>query len=199
MNKLDIPDADIWHLPDFLNEADSTELYDYLIKEAEYKQNYFNAGKGSPLPRLSQWYGDDDAKTAYPGVCNCSMLPWTVQLKELSTKIIDRIKLDIPALDVKSFNCVLLSFYRDGNDYIAWHSDNDIGLGKQLVVASLSLGATRTFMLKHKQGKFHEVISLNSGSLVVMGDDIQKHYIHQVPKELTITEGRINLTFRFVY
>jgi alkylated DNA repair dioxygenase AlkB len=92
-----------------------------------------------------------------------------------------------------------LNYYRHGNDSVAWHSDDEKELGNDPVIASLSLGATRRFELKHRHmAVAKSACELNHGSLLVMGRGIQQHWQHQVPKQPVIHEPRINLTFRYI-
>lgn len=97
------------------------------------------------------------------------------------------------------FNSVLLNLYRNGQDGVAWHSDDEPELGPEPVIASVSFGATRRFQLRHKTRKDlkHE-FALTHGSLLVMRGPTQQHWDHQVPKTARPVEPRINLTFRAI-
>jgi alkylated DNA repair dioxygenase AlkB len=119
-------------------------------------------------------------------------LPWTQALQELRQKAERATK--------ASFNSVLLNLYRDGNDSVGWHADDEPQLGARPQIASLSLGARRTFQLKHR----HEMsqprldLQLESGSLLWLGGDCQSHWQHQLPKRRGVQHARINLTFRWI-
>lgn len=94
------------------------------------------------------------------------------------------------------FNSVLLNLYRDGRDSVSWHADNEPGLGRNPVIASLSLGATRRFQLKHRRSKERVRVDLTHGSCLVMAGATQHHWLHQIPKTARPVGPRINLTFR---
>jgi alkylated DNA repair dioxygenase AlkB len=111
------------------------------------------------------------------------------------------IKNKIEKITQHQFNSVLLNQYRHGKDSVAWHSDDEPELGKEPIIASVSFGATRQFMLKHKFKAEKEPITLNlnSGSLLLMKDKTQECWLHQVPKTRKEVTPRINLTFRTIF
>ncbi len=117
---------------------------------------------------------------------------WTPSLYNLKNKI---------ELDLKTkFNSVLINYYRDGNDHMSWHSDNEKSLGTHPLIASLSYGAERFFQLKHKTENLPVVdIKTRSGSLIVMKDELQEKWNHRLMKTKKVKEPRLNLTFRYVY
>jgi alkylated DNA repair dioxygenase AlkB len=93
---------------------------------------------------------------------------------------------------------VLCNLYRDGNDAMGWHADNEPELGSHPVIASVSLGCARRFDLRHKESGETHRISLPAGSLLVMAGSTQQHWVHQVPRTKKVGEARINLTFRHI-
>ena len=97
-----------------------------------------------------------------------------------------------------SFNSVLVNLYRNGDDYVGWHSDNEPELGEQPFIASLTFGAERQFEFRHKKSSENGRILLRSGTLLIMHPDFQHYWLHSVPIDKSVTEGRINLTFRKV-
>ncbi|MFM7126496.1 MAG: alpha-ketoglutarate-dependent dioxygenase AlkB family protein, partial [Actinomycetota bacterium] len=97
------------------------------------------------------------------------------------------------------FNSVLVNLYRDGNDSMGWHADDEPELGPEPVIASVSLGRTRRFRLRHRETRDIVEIDLESGSLLVMSGLSQARWMHAVPKSKRIVEPRINLTFRWVF
>jgi alkylated DNA repair dioxygenase AlkB len=110
-----------------------------------------------------------------------------------------------PLLEIKAvaeacadhaFNSVLLNLYRDGRDSVSWHADNEPGLGRNPIIASISLGMTRRFQMKHRQRAERLSLDLPSGSCLVMAGATQHHWLHQVPKTSRPVGPRINLTFR---
>ena len=119
--------------------------------------------------------------------------PWTKNLL--------KIKQSIEPLVGISFNSVLINYYRDGKDRVAWHSDDEKELGKNPVIASVSLGADRKFKLRHKKYKLnhlkHEVI-LQNGSLLLMKGTTQHNWLHEIPRTARPIGPRINLTFRVI-
>ena len=96
----------------------------------------------------------------------------------------------------QAFNSVLLNLYRDGRDSVSWHADNEPGLGRNPVIASLSLGATRRFQLKHRGSDARVALDLAHGSCLIMAGATQHHWLHQLPKTARPVGPRINLTFR---
>jgi len=147
------------------------------------------AGRVVPVPRLTAWYGDPGATYTYSGLRN-EPLPWT--------PLLDALRVRAGETAAAAFNSVLLNRYRDGRDSMGWHSDDERELGDDPVIASLSLGAPRRFVLRHakKRGRSLTLV-LGDGSLLVMGGTTQRFYRHAVPKEDEAGE-RINLTFRWI-
>ena len=166
------------------------ELYEYPWKQEQLKM----FGKTIPEPRLVMWYGNTEYK--YTGKVN-SPTPMTPLLKDLADKLEEFLTDDLQQ-PVK-FNSVFCNLYQDGSKYIGWHADNEKGLDPdpEPVIASISLGATRDFQLRHNSTKETCTIPLHSGNLLVMYGNCQKDYKHQVPKRLKVKEPRINLTFRW--
>ncbi|MCY4046287.1 MAG: alpha-ketoglutarate-dependent dioxygenase AlkB [Cellvibrionales bacterium] len=145
-------------------------------------------GKTHPLPRLTAWYGDTNAIYRYSGITSHPH-PWDKQLF--------LIKQQIEQTAHYAFNSVLMNWYRDGSDTVGWHADNESSLGKQPVIASISLGETRDFILrKNTDPSDHILIALEHGSLLLMTGGIQQHWQHSIPKRKNCNQSRINLTFR---
>jgi len=133
------------------------------------------------------WYGDAGFSYTYSNTTK-QALPWTKELLEL--------KGIVEKLSGSSFNSCLLNLYHNGEEGMTWHSDDEKCLGKNTVIASLSLGAARKFALKHKQDKQTVTIMLESGSLLVMKGVTQSNWLHSLPKTQKVTKPRVNLTFR---
>ena len=109
------------------------------------------------------------------------------------------IKEKIEKVTSSKFNSVLLNLYRDGNDSVDWHSDNEKELNKKADIASVSFGVDRDFQIKSKDaGSKLENINLKNGSLLIMSPPLQDYFIHRVPKRKKIINSRINLTFRVI-
>ena len=138
-------------------------------------------------PRDTAWYGDEGCHYTYSNTKNDPM-PWTTELQ--------RLKSLVEKASGHEFNSVLINRYSDGNNSVAWHSDDEPELGTNPVIASLSLGQVRRFEIKHKRDKTEWNIPLESGSLLIMAGESQHNWLHRVPKERHITGARLNLTFR---
>lgn len=147
-------------------------------------------GKTIAIPRLQAWYGDPSTAYQYSGLAMMP-IPWNESLLQL--------KQQVEAITYGDFNSVLINQYRDGNDCVGWHSDDETELGKQPVIASLSFGAERRFRLRHKITKETTELTLPNGSLLLMSGDTQKYWQHAILRERRITQPRINLTFRYVF
>ncbi len=184
-------DADILLYPQLYNLARADALMHQLESEIDWRQDQIRLyGRIAKLPRLTAWYGDTDKRYAYSGI-KMDPLPWTPGLsatrKQLETLTGDR------------FNSVLLNLYRDGNDAMGWHSDDEKTLGSNPVIGSLSLGATRRFSLQHKTVKhLRHSIDLTHGSYLLMAGATQHHWRHRLAKTRRHCETRINLTFRYI-
>lgn len=137
--------------------------------------------------RKVAWYGNENYSYAYSNITRHA-LKWTKELLELKEMVEEKTG--------EVFNSVLLNLYHTGEEGMAWHSDDEKTLGKDTTIASFSFGAERKFSFKHKQTK--EVVSmmLEHGSLLVMKDTTQTHWLHCLPKSKRITTPRVNLTFR---
>ncbi|PKL74863.1 MAG: alpha-ketoglutarate-dependent dioxygenase AlkB [Candidatus Melainabacteria bacterium HGW-Melainabacteria-1] len=192
------------YLPDFLAAEMAQEIFAKLQDEVDWQQGQVRMfGKTLPEPRLSAWYGD--AAYTYSGR---TLLPhpWTPLLRELSLKIEAAAKAMFDEHSSKvsskvnskiSFNSVLLNLYRNGRDHMGLHSDDEPELGPEPLIASLSLGANRRFVLRHKQDpdRRHQIL-LSHGSLLLMLHPTQRDWKHGLPKAAGIDLPRINLTFR---
>ena len=146
-------------------------------------------GKHYITRRKTAWYGDRPFNYTYSKIKRTA-LPWTNELLE--------IKHIVENNESTKFNSCLLNFYHDGDDGMGWHSDNEKELKKNSVIASVSLGAERKFSFKHKKNKEKIDLMLGNGSLLVMKEQIQNHWMHQLPKSRKVREPRINLTFRTI-
>ena len=187
-----LQDAEILYYPQFLPDVLASDYFQQLLLETSWRQDSLNfGGKSVPIPRLQAWFGEKRANYGYSGLA-LSPSPWT--------PLLNTIKQHVESVSGTSFNSVLLNYYRNGNDSIAWHSDDEQELGPDPIIASLSLGATRRFELKHRAQKLPKSIcELTNGSLIVMGNGVQLKWQHQVPKQPGITDGRVNLTFRKIF
>lgn len=186
--------------PRFLDEDEARVLFWKLLTEIGWEQKHMRFGvKEVPLPRLTAWYGDPDANYVYSGIRHVAQ-PWTASLAAVKPK------LDALLPNGLAFNGVLLNYYRNGDDKIGFHADDEKELGETPFIASLSLGGRRRFLLRPKGKDGHGkgtkadeiVIPLDNGTLVVMYGRCQKEWVHAVPPEPQGAEARINLTLRQV-
>lgn len=148
-------------------------------------------GKQHLQPRLSCWIGDPEAAYAYSGT-RFHPRPWPDSLL--------RIKQDLETLTGHTFNSVLCNAYRDGRDSMGWHADDEAELGEHPVIASYSLGATRSFQLRPKARPRPSPpwsIELGHDDLLIMSGRTQEMWQHSIPKRLRVRDWRINLTFRW--
>ncbi|CDM98335.1 MAG: alpha-ketoglutarate-dependent dioxygenase AlkB [Limnospira sp. PMC 1291.21] len=175
----------------FLKLAESDRLFGELYKSINWRQEQIKIfGKIRPIPRLTAWYADEGKSYTYSGIEHHAQ-PWNPTLKSIKSQVEDIAEV--------TFNSVLINLYRDGKDSMSWHSDDEPELGKNPIIASVSLGGTRRFAGKHKISKDRKFnIDLTSGSLLLMKGETQHFWQHQIPKTSRVVEPRINLTFRMV-
>ena len=163
-----------------------------LRAEIPWRQNHVViCDKRVPEPRLSSWHGENDAVYTYSRELHRPS-PWTPALAIVR----DALERDLGV----RFNSVLANRYRSGQDAMGMHADDEKELGQEPLIASVSLGMTRAFVLAPKRGKPGEkqVMRLTHGSLLIMGGTLQRDWKHGVPREQHVFEERVNLTFRLV-
>ncbi len=186
---LSVSDAELvlWQSIDFGND---NELLKNLIEETPWRQEQVIVwGKTHMQPRLIAWYGDDAQSYSYSGI-TLKAQPWTPELM--------RIKAKVEALCRSQFNSVLVNYYRDHRDGMGFHSDDEPELGPAPVIASVTFGAARSFVLKHRYRRdlANVKLLLPSSSVLLMQGDTQRYWKHGVPKQTKPSGPRINLTFR---
>ena len=181
-------DGTVNYFGPILSPADSRRFYDKLLHDILWKNDEAVIfGKHIVTARKVAWYGDSNFAYTYSGTTKQALV-WTEELAAL--------KAIVEKLTATTFNSCLLNLYHDGNEGMAWHSDDEKSLGKDTTIASVSLGAEREFRLKHKCADDKVSVLLESGSLLVMKGSTQSHWLHSVPKSKKIKAPRINLTFR---
>ncbi len=187
----DISDADVRHLPSWLPGGPADVLQQALQAEIPWETHRIRMfGNWVDSPRLSCWIGDPEARYRYSGA-EFVPHPWPLQLSALR----DRLQLE----GVGRFNSVLLNRYRGGTDYMGWHSDDEPELGPAPLIASLSLGAARRFLLRRRDDPTRKAeFLLGHGDLLLMGGQTQRYYQHALPKMARVQGERINLTFRWI-
>jgi len=149
-------------------------------------------GRRVAVPRLVSWHGDPGCRYRYSGQ-TYEPAPWTRGLAWTRAQLVARTGLP--------WNAVLANYYRDGNDSVGWHSDDERELGPELddiAIASLSLGATRRFVMRHRASGERRAFDLGDGSLLVMRGTTQRHWRHALPKTAARVGPRLNLTFRVI-
>ena len=172
------------YLETFYSQPQADALLEQLRAETPWKQERSRFGL---VPRLTAWYADTGLTYTYSGVTH-EALPWTEVLSEVRRRV--------EQAAATPFNSLLLNYYRDGQDSIGYHSDAEPELGPNPVIASISLGADRQFVMKHLKTGEKLKYDLAHGSLLIMGGTCQHHWVHGVPKTKRVVGARINLTFR---
>ena len=161
-----------------------------LLQTIEWKNDEaLIFGKRIITKRKVAWYGDQDFEYTYSNTTKRA-LPWTKELFDLRTISENRTE--------EKYNSCLLNLYHNGDEGMAWHSDAEKDLKQNGAIASLSFGAERKFLFKHKQTKETVSILLEHSSILVMKDTTQTNWLHRLPRTKLISEPRVNLTFRTI-
>ena len=181
--------AELWFAPDWLEAGQADALFAELRDSIEWETHRIRLfGREVDSPRLSSWIGDEGASYTYSGT-RFQPRPWPHALADIRRRLARELDCE--------FNSVLANRYRNGRDYMGWHSDNESALGPRPVIASLSLGATRRFVLKGRQEPRRRLaLELPCGSLLVMRGETQQNYRHALPRTAKPVGERINMTFR---
>ncbi|TDF38167.1 alpha-ketoglutarate-dependent dioxygenase AlkB [Alteromonadaceae bacterium M269] len=186
-----LPQAELIYIPDFMTKGQASFYYSELERTLPWRQETIRIyGKEMLTPRLQSWHGYINTDYQYSEL-TMSSNPWTQTLLDIKTQCESRHK--------ATYNSVLANHYRDGDDAVGWHADDEPELGNQPVIASVTLGCERTFSLRHNLTKQRIDLELESGSLLIMAGPTQQYWQHTIPRRKGIKEGRINLTFRYIY
>ncbi|MEM9363116.1 MAG: alpha-ketoglutarate-dependent dioxygenase AlkB [Bacteroidota bacterium] len=188
---LGLVDSDIWYYPNFLDAKQADFYFDSLKANTPWQQDDIKVfGKVYVQPRLTALYGNNGKSYSYSNI-TMEALPFTKELQQLKDLVDHEAN--------TQFTTCLLNMYRDGKDSNGWHADDEKELGKNPIIASVSLGAGRFFHLRHKSNKAlkHKIL-LEHGSLLVMKGETQHFWQHQIAKTAKHVEERINLTFRII-
>jgi alkylated DNA repair dioxygenase AlkB len=173
-----------------LSNEQSNIYFNYLKNQIQWEHDKAVLfGKTIITKRKVAWYGDKPFDYTYSNTTK-KALPWTKELLELKT-ITERITSE-------KYNSCLLNLYHNGTEGMAWHSDGEKDLKKNGAIGSLSFGAERRFGFKHKETKETVFMMLEHGSVLVMKDTTQRHWMHRLPPTKKVKEPRINLTFRTI-
>ncbi len=188
---LDLPDAIFEYYPSFFTQEKADELYNLLHKNTAWQQDTITVyGKNHQQPRLTALYGNEGKPYKYSNII-MNPNPWNATLIHIKELVEEKAN--------QNFTTVLLNLYRNERDSNGWHADNEKELGRNPIIASLSLGEERTFQLKHNTIKdAKQNVILKHGSLILMKEGSQIHYKHQIPKTKSLKKPRINLTFRTI-
>jgi alkylated DNA repair dioxygenase AlkB len=192
--KIQADDALLYYFPNFIKQSQSYQLLNYLEKNIVWQQDKITLFQQCfNVPRLQALYTDEHLSYRYSGM-TLSSNQWLPALDKLKVSLNLQCQeiIDQPVM----FNAVLANLYRDQHDSVAWHSDDEPELGKRPIIASVSLGATREFKLKHKTTGDKLNIPLISGSLLLMAGNTQQYWQHAILKSKKTYAQRINLTFR---
>ncbi len=175
---------------DFLGPELAAQLLEALQDELPWEHSHIRImGRVVTIPRLQVWMGDSGLTYVYSRQ-KFAPHPWHPSILH--------IKQQIEQVTNKRFNTVLCNLYRDGRDSVAWHADDEPELGKQPFIASYSLGDNRQFQLRRKgERRIHSQLTLEHDSLLLMGNDVQDYWQHQIPKTSKPVRPRVNLTFRY--
>jgi len=189
---IDLQDSNISYVPHFLSSEVANSAFDILLDELEWRQHTIKMfGKSLPQPRQTALYGINDQSYTYSNL-TLNPLNFTSKLLEIHQKLKELTKIN--------FTHCLANLYRDGNDSMGWHADDEKELGENPVIASVSLGVARRFQLKHKHdSNLKYQLDLEHGSLLLMKGTTQHFWKHQLPKTKKPISPRINLTFRTLF
>lgn len=186
-----LQDSHITYIEEFYSSIQSNSYFNQLQSCIDWQQQkIFLFGKSILEPRLTAFYSSEDKSYTYSGKKR--------QGKMMPSVVIEMCE-SIEKYCHHKFNSVLLNYYRSGNDSMGWHSDDEKELGRNPVIASLSFGGSRVFLMKHKQDQTKRLrLILKDGSLLIMKGETQHQWKHQIPKSKTYINPRINLTFRLI-
>ncbi|MDO9162625.1 MAG: alpha-ketoglutarate-dependent dioxygenase AlkB [Methylococcaceae bacterium] len=181
-------DGELYLIRQFYPYQEAQLLFVELLSSLAWQEeSIFIFGKWVKVPRLMCWIGDADVHYRYSGVDH-QPSPWTQGLQAVRQRIEQQCRY--------GFNSVLANLYRDGQDSMGCHADNEKELGVNPLIASLSFGEVRLFRMHHKKRKERLDIFLQNGDLLIMAGALQHHWLHSLPKTKQPKTPRINLTFR---
>ncbi len=189
LTPIPVEDGELAFLPQLALPVSKDEILRRLVAETDWRaETIIVYGKRHLQPRLTAWHGD--AAYTYSGL-RLAPLPFTPLLQTIRTAV--------EQASGRRFNSVLLNYYRNERDSMGMHADDEPELGPEPAIASLSFGATRTFVLRHRLSKRTVKIELGAGSLLLMDGKLQQAWLHGINKTSRATGPRINLTFRYIF
>jgi alkylated DNA repair dioxygenase AlkB len=183
-------DGEVNYYGPVLNQEKAKEYFQKLMENISWENDKaIIFGKTIITKRKVAWYGDKPFEYTYSKTTK-SALPWTKELIDLK-EIIEK-------KSGETYNSCLLNLYHSGEEGMAWHSDGEKDLKKNGAIASLSFGAERKFLFKHKASKQNVSVILQKGSLLVMKGTTQTNWLHRLPPTKKVKTPRVNLTFRTI-
>ena len=183
-------DGTVNYYRNVLTHNEANRYFDLLLQNILWRNDEAVIfGKHIIAKRKVAWYGDSDYLYTYSNTTKQALV-WTKELSDLKQRVEE--------VTGTKFNSCLLNLYHNGDEGIAWHSDDEKPLGENSIIASLSFGAERKFSFKHKHTKQTISVVPEHGSLLIMKDATQTNWLHSLPKSKKITRPRINLTFRTI-
>lgn len=187
---LPMKQGQVEYYPNWLSAKHARDLMTYFVEQLTWEQPTIRLyGQERKIPRLQAWYGDPNTQYEYSKL-KMEPLPWDARLAKM--------KQACEQTTLTRFNSVLANYYRDGNDSMGMHSDNEPELGNEPCIASVSLGQARRFTFKHIETKETQRIQLEHGSLLIMRGTTQQFWQHGINKSRTQKGPRLNFTFRNV-
>ncbi|WP_111976478.1 alpha-ketoglutarate-dependent dioxygenase AlkB family protein [Algibacillus agarilyticus] len=199
MNMFDVPDGEVilsdakLHYTEQLFSSSKTEQLFSVLHGLNWHEAYITLyGETHKIPRLQCFYGDE-LSYVYSNT-RFKTEKWQAPLLQLK-KTAEQYVSETMGESV-NFNCMLGNLYRNGQDCMGWHADDEPELGFEPIIASYSFGISRDFKMKHKYNSLTHTFSLNNGSLLIMAGKTQEFWYHSLPKRARVTQPRINLTFR---
>jgi alkylated DNA repair dioxygenase AlkB len=176
--------------PKFLEPTQTSQIFQQIMGETPWEMpEMVMFGKKYPQAGLSTWFTNTGVNYVYSGI---------TRTPHVMTPLLNHVMNACALKSGAEYNSVLVNLYRDGNDSVSWHSDNEAVNGSEPTIASVSLGATRRFDLRHKESGETVRVDLEDGSLLVMSGLSQHCWVHQIAKTKTKVGPRINLTYRRV-
>ncbi|WP_157765697.1 alpha-ketoglutarate-dependent dioxygenase AlkB family protein [Halobacteriovorax marinus] len=180
-------DGMVEYYPNFFKDDE----FSYLKEKLNWRKDLITIfGKTNPIPRLHCWYGDQGINYEYSNI-HLPRNDWPSELIKIKDEIEEKVS--------TRFNGMLANYYRDGSDYVSWHSDDEKSLGPNPTIACASFGGPRVFSLKNRKSGELIKINLQGRSLLIMHPPTQREWLHQIPKSKVFEDERISLTFRFVH
>lgn len=174
-----------------MDKAMADDYYQHLLTQTPWQHDEAHLyGKHYITKRKVAWYGEKNFAYTYSGTTKYAFA-WTKTLWQLKNWVED--------LSGHTFNSCLVNLYHNGQEGMAWHSDDEKSLGKNTTIASLSFGSARRFCFRHRQTMLQREIILQHGQLLLMQGCTQQFWQHKLPTTVTVCEPRINLTFRTIH